>query len=287
MEFTELKSPSKINVGLKIINKRTDGFHNLETIFYPVNLFDIIRIKIEPTEHPYNSVIINPDKHFVPHDKKNFCYKVVEAFFVEYKITNHYVININIEKHIPVGGGLGGGSSNAGTVLRYLINYFNIDFNTDKDKIIRIALAAGSDVPFFVYNKPCFAESRGEKIRILEKFVLDYDIVLICPDIHVSTKWAFETLGYNVNELHDSIISKIEKFQPEYPEYYENVFENIVFKRYPEIKKIKDELISQGAVFSSMSGTGATVYGLFDRSRNIQIGEFNSFYKKGYKIFKT
>ncbi|HRE42084.1 MAG TPA: 4-(cytidine 5'-diphospho)-2-C-methyl-D-erythritol kinase [Ignavibacteria bacterium] len=287
MDFVELKSPSKINVGLKIINKRPDGFHNLETIFYPVNLFDVIKIGIEKTEHPYNSVIINPDKPFVPHDKKNFCYKVVEAFFVEYKITSHYIIQINIEKNIPVGGGLGGGSSNAGTVLRYLIDYFKVDLNKDYDKIINIALSAGSDVPFFVLNKPCYAEGRGERIRVIENFYLDYDIILISPDIHISTKWAFETLGYGVNELHDSIISKIDKFYPDYPEYFENDFESIIFRRYPEIKKIKDELISYGAVFASMSGTGATVYGLFNRNRNIQIGEFDSFYKKGYKIFKT
>lgn len=291
MNFTELKSPAKINVGLKIINKRKDGFHDLETIFYPVDLCDNIKISIEKTDTPRNSVFISSNKPYVPTDKKNFCYRIIEAFFIEYKIRDCYEIHINIEKNIPVGGGLGGGSSNAGTVLRFLIKYFAVDIETDYDRIIKIALQAGSDVPFFVFALPCYAEGRGEKIKLLENFKLPYQIVLINPGIHVSTKWAFEELNYQMGEIHDSLLSKVQKFYPENHEYFENDFEKIVFKRYPEIKKIKEELLKARAVFASLSGTGGTVYGLFENLSNVpkeKINEtFDKFRKLKYDVIKT
>lgn len=265
MNFTELRSCAKINAGLKVINKRKDGFHNLETIFYPVDICDIIKVSIEKIDSPRNSVFISSNKPYVPTDKKNFCYRIIEAFFIEYKIRDCYEIHINIEKNIPVGGGLGGGSSNAGTVLRFLIEYFNIDVEKDYEKITKIALQAGSDVPFFILSKPCYAEGRGEIIKPLENFKLDYQIVLVNPGIHISTKWAFDELNYQTDELHDSILSKVEKFYPENSEYFENDFEKIVFKRYPEIQNIKDELLKSGAIFASLSGTGGTVYGLFEK----------------------
>jgi 4-diphosphocytidyl-2-C-methyl-D-erythritol kinase len=291
MSFTELKSPAKINVGLKIINKRKDGFHNLETIFYPVDLFDNIKISIEKTEAPRNSVFISSNKPYVPTDKKNFCYKIIEAFFIEYKIRDYYEIHINIEKNIPVGGGLGGGSSNAGTILRFLIDYFGVDVDKDYERIIKIALQAGSDVPFFVISKPCFAESRGEAIKLLENFKLDYNVVLVNPGIHISTKWAFEELNYQIGEVHDSLLSKVQKFYPENAEYFENDFEKIVFKRYSEIKNIKDELLKAGATFASLSGTGGTVYGLFEKKSNaspeILEETFDKFRKLKYDVIKT
>lgn len=265
MNFTELSSCAKINIGLKVIHKRKDGFHNLETIFYPVDICDVIKINIEKIDSLRNSVFISSNKPYVPTDKKNFCYRIIEAFFIEYKIRDCYEIHLNIEKNIPVGGGLGGGSSNAGTVLRFLIEYFNIDVEKDYEKITKIALQAGSDVPFFILSKPCYAEGRGEIIKPLENFNLDYQIVLVNPGIHISTKWAFDELNYQTDELHDSILSKVEKFYPENAEYFENDFEKIVFKRHPEIQNIKDELLKSGAVFASLSGTGGTVYGLFEK----------------------
>lgn len=287
MEYTELSSCAKINVGLKVINKRKDGFHNLETIFYPIDICDIIKINIEKIDSPRNSVFISSNKPYVPTDKKNFCYRIIEAFFIEYKIRDCYEIHINIEKNIPVGGGLGGGSSNAGTVLRFLIKYFNIDVEKDYDKITKIALQAGSDVPFFILSKPCYAEGRGEIIKPLENFKLDYKIVLVNPGIHVSTKWAFDELNYQTDELHDSILSKVEKFYPENAEYFENDFEKIVFKRYPEIQNIKDELLKSGAVFASLSGTGGTVYGLFERNvlNDNSLAPLTSLQNKSHEVY--
>lgn len=284
MSFQELTSCAKINTGLKIINKRRDGFHNLETIFYPVDICDKIKISIEKTDAATNSVFISSNKAYVPTDKKNFCYRIIEAFFIEYKIRYCYEIHINIEKNIPVGGGLGGGSSNAGTVLRFLIDYFSVDIEKDYDKITKIALQAGSDVPFFIFSKPCYAEGRGEIIKPLENFKLDYTIVLVNPGIHISTKWAFEELNYEIGEIHDSILSKVEKFYPENPDYFENDFERIVFKRYPEIKNIKDELLKAGAVFASLSGTGGTVYGLFEKGR-IDINALAHLQNKSYQVY--
>lgn len=285
MSASIINSCAKINVGLKIVNKREDGFHNLETIFYPVKLHDTLTINITPTSEDHNSVLIHSNKSYVPTDRKNICYKTIEHFFVEFGIKSHFFIDINIRKQIPVGGGLGGGSSNAAAIIKYLVKYFNIDIKENREKILKVALDCGSDVPFFMVMKPCFAEGRGEKMKILKDFKLDYNILLVNPNIHVSTKWAFEHLNYSVGEVCHSDLNAVTEFDPSKPEVFQNDFEEAIFAKYPELSKIKQELLDVGAVFASMSGSGATMYGLFARDNMDAFKKCRREYeRKGYFV---
>jgi 4-diphosphocytidyl-2-C-methyl-D-erythritol kinase len=282
-----IKAYAKINLGLKIINKRDDGFHNLETIFYPTKLFDEISIKIFRSKRNINSVIIKTSSKIIPTDRTNICFKVIESFFKVFGIKEFYIINIYIDKNIPVGGGLGGGSSNAAAVLKHLIKYFNINISEKKKEILSIALSVGSDVPFFLIQKPCFAQSRGELISKLNDFKLDdYQIFLVNPNLHVSTKWAFENLNFQPGTNKESEIKQVHKFDSTSKELLQNDFEGIVFEKFPELKKIKDELLSFGADFSSLSGSGATMYGLFNKNDFDIVKKAYEYYKsKNYFVF--
>jgi 4-diphosphocytidyl-2-C-methyl-D-erythritol kinase len=277
----KIRANAKINLGLKIINKRDDGFHNLETIFYPVNLYDEIIVNITHSQRNTNSVLIKASNKIIPTDKNNLCFKVIESFFRVFGIKEFYVINVFINKNIPVSGGLGGGSSDAAAILKYLVKYFNIDIAEKKKEILNIALSVGSDVPFFMIQKPCFAQSRGEVLTRLDNFNLNgYSVLLVNPNMHISTKWAFENLEMQPGIVNESEIKKIHEFNPSVFEVLKNDFEEIVFARYGELAEIKKELIDFGAVFSSLSGSGATMYGLFKKEDSDAI-------KKAYDYFKS
>ncbi|MCX6165312.1 MAG: 4-(cytidine 5'-diphospho)-2-C-methyl-D-erythritol kinase [Ignavibacteriae bacterium] len=276
-----LTAPAKINLGLKIINRRDDGFHNLETIFYPVKLSDEISIGIFRSKRNTNSVLIKSNNKVVPTDRTNICFKVIESFFRVFKIKEFFIININIKKNIPIGGGLGGGSSDAASILKFLIKFFNISILEKKKEILKIALSVGSDVPYFLIQKPCFAQSRGEIITSLNEFNLNkYKILLVNPNLHISTRWAFENLGYQIGDVYESNINKVKVFDSYAKDLLQNDFEEIVFKKYSELEIIKKGLISFGSEFSSMSGSGATMYGLF------KIDEIESV-KKAYEYYKA
>jgi 4-diphosphocytidyl-2-C-methyl-D-erythritol kinase len=282
-----LNAPAKINIGLKIINKREDGFHNLETIFYPVRLFDEVSLKIYPSVRNTNSVIIRSSNKVIPTDRNNICFKVIENFFRTFKISAFYSIDIFIKKNIPVGGGLGGGSSNAASILKYLIKYFKINVEACRKDILKIALSVGSDVPFFLISKPCFAQSRGEIITKLDKFLLnDYKILLVNPNLHVSTKWAFESLGIQPGQSNISELKNVKEFNLNNLSLLVNDFEDVVFKKYSELGKIKNELIDFGAEYSSMSGSGATMFGLFKKDNPDSVQKAYNFYlAKNYFVF--
>ena len=248
-----LKSPAKINIGLNIIRKRDDGYHDLETIFYPLLLSDILTFeKADDTKLESNSNEINTLK-------TNLILTATEL--LENIADRKLNVKIHLEKNIPIGAGLGGGSSNAAATLKALNQLFKL--NLSFDKLSETALQLGSDVPFFLEPFPCFASSRGE-IRKNIQLSLSQPILLVNPGINISTKWAFENFKLTAHKkslkelcLHNSIT--IEDIK----EYASNDFENIVYKKYPEIKSIKDKLESSGADFVSMTGTGSTVYGVF------------------------
>lgn len=261
-----IKAPAKINIGLRILNKRNDGFHSIETIFYPVKLHDRLEVNIAPSDSDINSIIIKTERHTVPISKTNTCFKVIEAFFKNFRIRETYRISIFLEKNIPIGGGLGGGSSDAGSLLRYLINHFGIDINSNRKKIIETALTVGSDVPFFLIQKPCYATGRGEKMKILSDFRVNYEILLVNPNKHVSTKWAYENLNFDTDMNKEPVLTAADKFDVGNPGLFRNDFEDAVFPKYPELAEVKKQLIEFGAVFASMSGSGAVLYGFFERN---------------------
>lgn len=280
-----LKSPAKINIGLNILNKRIDGYHNLGTIFYPVKLYDFLKFRITKTHNTENKITVKTIPSACIEDKDNICYKAVELFIEKFKIKKKYLIEISIKKIIPIGAGLGGGSSNAAAVLKVLARYFKKENNTTSLK--NIALSLGSDVPFFLLCKPALGTSRGEKLTPLPKFKINNDILIVNPKIHVSTAWAYDKLkrrrlkAKGKNDLKQKI-NKIEKFNLRDKDIFQNDFEEVVFRKYPSIGNIKERMYKEGAVFSLMSGSGSTVFGLFDK--NIKKASIH-FKDKGYKVF--
>jgi 4-diphosphocytidyl-2-C-methyl-D-erythritol kinase len=286
-----VRSFGKINIGLRILSKREDGFHNIETIFYPVKLCDEINITMKPSLKDHNSVKLHSNKFYLPLTRDNLCYKAIEKFFVAFLIKEHFYIRIDMDKKIPVGGGMGGGSSNAASVLKYLINYFKIDIKENREKIMDIALSLGSDVPFFLIMKPCLAKGRGEELTLLKDFKLDYNILIINPNLHISTKWAYENLNFPDGLKREPVLSSVKDFnrsllQPGESDLFENDFEKIVFKKYDELRAIKEQLMENGAAFSSMSGSGATMYGLFRKGDDEKLQKcFEEYNRKGFFVF--
>ena len=252
MEEIKVESPSKINIGLNVVGKREDGFHNLQTVFYPLLLSDKL------TFRKSNKLEFNSNSDFLKNLDDNLIIKAIKL--IEDKSGVEIKVKIFLEKLIPIGGGLGGGSSNAAAALKAINKLFSLELNYEK--LAEIALELGSDVPFFLKHNPAYAESRGEKLFPLN-LEIQYPIVIVNPGINISTRWAFERIkpsrpNYNLGEL----FSKNFDFK-DIREYVTNDFEPIVFKEYPVIEKIKKDLYELGANFALMSGTGSTVYGIF------------------------
>ncbi len=278
-----IKSLAKINIGLKILCKRVDGFHDIETIFYPVNLFDEIEIDVKPSEKNTNSLLIQSDNPYVPKDKSNICFKVIANFFKTFEIKDYFKIKIKIKKKIPIGGGLGGGSSNAASVLKYLVKYFNIDILKNKKNIFTVASNTGSDVTFFLFSKPCYATGKGDKIFLLKDFYVDYDILLITPSFNISSKWAYEAMKLPTDYRKNPVLKDITSL-PKDLSIFENDFEKVVFKKYPELEKIKRILSQNGAVFTSLSGSGSTIYGFFEKKNKNKITKCADLFRRGNYI---
>jgi 4-diphosphocytidyl-2-C-methyl-D-erythritol kinase len=261
----------KINLGLYILDKRTDGFHNLETVFYPIKLMDGLEIiqQDNPSEKgiefTHSGLVIDAKT------EDNICIKAYHLLKKDFPQLPG--IKMHLHKAIPAGAGLGGGSADGAFTLLLINQKFKLGL-TEK-QLIDYALQLGSDCPFFIYNKPCFATARGEK---LEKITLDlsaYKIVLVNPKIHVNTGWAFSQI--HPSHLRPSLKDAISRPVVEWRENLQNDFEALVFSHFPEIKLIKEQLYEQGAIYASMSGSGSTVYGLFEYEVEPQL-QFPSHY---------
>jgi 4-diphosphocytidyl-2-C-methyl-D-erythritol kinase len=249
-----VKSPAKINIGLNIISKREDGFHNLETIFYPINLFDEISFT-KSDKFSFNSNDENLNK-----EKTNLIIKAKESLEKHFGIK--LPVKVFLNKHIPIGAGLGGGSSNAASTLLALTKLFNLEL--DSETIGRFALSLGSDVPFFINPVPSFAESRGEILSPINLKLKKY-LLIVNPGIHIATKWAFGLI--NPKQPKDSLKSLIIKSEihiSDLTKIASNDFEKIVFEHFPEIKEIKEKMLHFGANYSMMTGTGSTIWAMFD-----------------------
>ncbi len=274
MEKLKVNSPAKINIGLNIIRKRSDGFHDLETIFYPLNLYDII--VFEKSDNLY----FNSNNEQLNQEDSNLIIKAIKI--LEEKSGKKLNVKIELEKNIPIGAGLGGGSSNAAFTLSAINNFFDLNFTSDE--LSKLALELGSDVPYFLNPVPSFAESRGE-ILFPISLNINFPIVIVNPGIHISTKWAFENLithkpKFRLRDL-GNIKSKDDFEELRFKIF--NDFEEVVFNKYPEIKAIKNKFYESGALFSLMTGTGSSVFGIFNNLKEAE--EFCSNLKKEYFRF--
>jgi len=252
LERIEIKAPAKINVGLNIVSKRADGFHNLETIFYQIHdLFDEL---IFEKSNKLELILIDKNENL---ETENIIIKAIKL--LEQKTGEKLTPKITLKKNIPIGAGLGGGSSDAASTLKAINELYKLNFSTEELK--SFALELGSDVPLFLCNYPTIGKSRGELLEKTE-LKINYPILLVNPGIHISTKEAFSNIIpkqnlFNYSEINEHEISVWNR-------KLVNDFEASVFKLYPEIEKIKTKLNENGAMFSLMSGTGSTVYGIFE-----------------------
>lgn len=256
----------KINLGLCILEKRPDKYHNLETVFYPIPLTDILEI-IE-NKDPENSPTFPLSTSGIPIQGTNSSNLCVKAYkLLKKDFPKMPWVRVHIHKIIPIGAGLGGGSSNGAFALKMYNQLFNLQI-TD-EKLMEYAAVLGSDCPFFIKNQPCHATGRGELLREISLDLSAYQFVVVNPGIYVNTGDAFRDIvpGHPKHPLLETIQLPPEKWKG----LLKNDFEETLFVKYPEIAKVKEQLYAAGAVYASMSGSGSTVYGLFHRSAPIQL----------------
>ena len=248
-------SYAKINLGLRIVGRRPDGFHNIETVFHRIDLADFVDFA------PGDGISIVTNSPEVPADTRNICHAAATS--LQQHLDCAAGVRIILTKAIPVGAGLGGGSSDAATVLRYLPRFWGR--SADEKMLQSIACDLGSDVPFFLGERSALARGRGE---ILEYVDLDipFAILLVHPGIRVSTSWAYSqarpTGEASSTSLLEILVSGID--DPErLRKSLRNDFEAIVFNAHPEVKRVRDTMIELGATYASMSGSGSSVFGFF------------------------
>lgn len=247
---------AKINLGLQVLGKRNDGFHDIQSCLYPIPITDALEIIPAATTGFSCSGIPIPGN-----DTENLILKAYQLIAAEFP--EIAPITAHLHKCIPIGAGLGGGSSDAAFALKMLNEMFEL--NLREEKLIEYAGKLGSDCPFFIYNEPQLASGRGE---ILEKIPLDLAsnwLVLVHPGIHVSTQEAYAgiTPGPAAKKLTE-ILSTPSSWKSELV----NDFEQSIFSNHPEIAAIKDQLYQAGAWYAAMSGSGSAVFGLFKNKPN-------------------
>lgn len=242
----------KINLGLNVTRKRADGYHDLETIFYPTQLQDVLEIiHGDDLEFTVSGLPVAGDS------TDNLCLKAYHLLKKDF--TDLSAVKIHLHKVLPMGAGLGGGSADGAFTLMLLNQKFKL--NLTQQQLMRYALQLGSDCPFFILNKPCFASGRGELLEPIAVDISVYKIILVHPGIHVSTAMAFSKLKPAVpsNHIKNIIAQPISTWKQQLL----NDFEEPVFAMFPEIKQIKESLYAAGALYASMSGSGSSVYGIF------------------------
>lgn len=272
------KSFAKINIGLHIIRKRDDGYHDIQTVFHHINLFDeVVFTKLQKGIH------LTTNLRYVPTDARNLCVQAARKLFHEVGYAGG--VHIHLKKNIPVGAGLGGGSSNAACVLLHLPSF--LSFSIPLQTLHNLAAQLGSDVPYFLEDGSAYATGKGEHLQYFSLNV-PYWIVVVMPPAHVSTKWAYGNLEinsllpqFNLKEFLKENISH----PTELVNKVRNDFEPLVFKHHEEIMRTKEILYRTGAEFALMSGSGSSVFGFF--SNATYAAETADFFSKKYPTFLT
>lgn len=253
---------AKINIGLNVVEKRLDGFHNLETIFYPVNIFDSLEIldAKELSFHAYGLQIPSSSSD-------NLCMKAFKLMKEKFGIPN---LEIHLLKNIPFGAGLGGGSSDAAWMLKMINEKFELNLlNPDLENF---AAELGSDCPFFIENSAQYASGRGEILEPIGLVLQNYSFALIKPNFGISTKEAFSELlpKPSNQDLRELVKLPLESWRG----VIKNDFEESLFPKFPALEKIKNDLYQRGAIYASMSGSGSIMFGIFKPEFKGSIAEY-------------
>ena len=242
---------AKINIGLNITERRPDGYHNLETIFYPVKINDALEI-IEAGQLSFESSGLEIPGRV----EDNLCIKGYHLLKNDFDLPP---VKIHLHKHIPIGAGLGGGSADAAFFIRLLNQYFSLGL-TD-DRMIAYARQLGADCAFFIKNKPVFAFDKGDEFEPIKLDLSAYKIVLVMPPVQVSTGEAYG--GVKPAPVKTSLMELIHLPVTEWKNHIKNDFELSVFRNHPVIRGVKASLYEAGAIYAGMSGSGASVFGIF------------------------
>jgi 4-diphosphocytidyl-2-C-methyl-D-erythritol kinase len=260
----------KINLGLNIIRKREDGFHDLETVFYPLPIVDVLEIiSNDEKDIQFFNTGIPTGQH-----EYNLCLKAYHLVKKDYsKLPS---IKMHLHKVIPMGAGLGGGSADAVFTLLLLNKKYNLEI--PDEKLFEYALSLGSDCPFFLVNKPSLARGRGEISTPIPISLAGYKMLVVNPGIHINTKEIFKEIvpGIPTKKISEIISQPVETWKDE----LKNDFEKIVFPEHKEISDIKDQMYSNGAIYASMTGTGSTVFGIFTMAEHVVYTPKKSYFYK-------
>ncbi len=255
---------AKINIGLNVTEKVADGYHNIQTVFYPIKLNDVVEITdAESISCQVSGIDISGN----PED--NICYKAFQLIQKDYNIPAQ---QITLLKQIPVGAGLGGGSSDAAHLIKLIDKKFNLGLTVPEMQ--SYAAALGADCAFFIENKPVYAYGRGDQFMPVTVDLSGYQIVLVKPEIHVSTAEAYAGMipQPNAEDLPELIAQPVASWKGQ----VNNDFEKMVFAKYPAISDIKNELYAAGALYAAMSGSGSSVYGIFEHPVSVPELEINN-----------
>jgi len=244
-------APAKINLGLYVTSKRSDGFHNIETVFYPLPLMDVVEI--------LHSDVFAISEYGIPTScppQQNICFKTWQLIQSKYNIGN---VHIHLLKNIPVQAGLGGGSSNAVAVMKALNSLFELQMSTSQ--MLELAIQLGSDCPFFVEAIPSIAYSRGEQLLPISLDLKGKHIVLLKPEFGISTAEAFQCVNV---ESHGQLEVHIAEDMAIWRHTVKNAFEDAFFQKFPQLLQLKNDFYSCGAEYVSMSGSGSCFFAIFD-----------------------
>lgn len=247
---------AKINLGLNIIKKRSDGFHNISSVIYPIqDLYDVLEI-VESNSFSFtvSGTLFNNDIQ----SDKNICVKAYNLLKADFNLP---CVKIHLHKRIKIGAGLGGGSSDGVFTLILLNDIFNLKLS--KDDLKRYAIILGSDCPFFVENTPHIVSGMGELMKKIDINLKNYEFKFFFPDIFISTKEAYSNIEPKNPEV--NLLDVISSPLQEWKEKLKNDFESYVFQKYPQLQKIKNEFYERGAVYSSMTGSGSVIYAIFKK----------------------
>lgn len=250
---------AKINLGLNILTKRSDSYHNIESLFLPINLVDLLEFK-ESNADRFTLSGLPLEGSFA----NNLVWKMVEQIRAQFAIPP---LEIHLHKQIPFGAGLGGGSSDAAFMLRGINNYFRLNLN--EEQLLKNALNIGSDCPFFLKSIAQFAQGRGEELSVFQNPIKDLKLLLITPNFSVSTPKAYADIKLNTEarDLKSTLKKPIQQWKKE----LKNDFEVSVFKEFPILDRLKKELYKAGAIYVSLSGSGSALYGLFTEQKPIDL----------------
>lgn len=248
---------AKINIGLNIISRREDGYHNLSSCFLPIDWKDALEIV------PAKSFEFRTSGLDIPgNEESNLCVRAYQLLKVDYNISP---VHMHLHKVLPMGAGLGGGSADGAFALRLLNDLFELEIS--QSQLETYAKSLGADCPFFVENKPKLVSGIGEILEPATLDLSDYSIMVVFPGIHVSTRTAFG--GIKPRQPNYDLEDMLRKAPGQWQGVITNDFEETVFAVHPEIGQLKEELLKLGAAYASMTGTGSAVYGIFDSSADL------------------